>query len=757
MANKPLLGPRKTRDDKKLHWEGSSEHLRKALDLSKLVTRRLQVMAVAICVAMALIVVRLYSIQMLNTEAYEQKLATYTRRYQTVTTPRGEMLDRNGQVLVGNKQRLNITYFPPQNMTTDKAWDLAERFSQDFNVDETQLKTRDLKDLYLSLHRSEIYAERITDEEKAAYKAGTLTDNDIYYLELERITQDDLATLDTELRKAYVVKQAMDLPSSGQTKIIKSDVTVEEAAYLIEHMEDYQGFNVEFDWDREYPFGTMLKSVLGSVTTSKQGLPAEDLDYYLALDYSRNDKVGRSGLEKQYEGLLSGKRSVYDLEYDENGSGYLSEVNQGSKGYDLELSIDATLQQKLDEILARVLLENKDDPLRKYMNQISYVLEDPNTGDILAMSCMILNEDGTVSSSPTNIYASSYPSGSVVKGATVYMGLDQGVIQIGEKILDSYIKIKDTPIKKSWKTLGWVDDVQALAQSSNVFMFNVAIRLGGGQYIENGPLSIDPSAFSLMRNYYSQFGLGIETGLDIPNEAIGLTAKVQQAGNIMDFAIGQYDTYTPIQLAQYISTVANGGRRLQPRLVRKAYGPGTQNVVYENYVNVLSTVDNKEALDRVRQGFNACVYGGICYGLNSLPVTVSAKTGTAETFIRETDEEGNDNIVYTTVNSTVAYAPSENPEYAMACVIPNAWITGSGSQTNLCLGITRDLINAIYAPDPISPEVSEPSTITDPSAENAENDTSTGNHPVTAPTETPSLPPAQDPEEGLDPSGTPQG
>ena len=152
----------------------------------------------------------------------------------------------------------------------------------------------------------------------------------------------------------------------------------------------YTHLNVDFDWDREYPFGTMLKSVLGTVTTSKQGLPSEDLDYYLALDYSRNEKVGRSGLEKQYEGLLSGKRSVYDLAYDENGTGYLSEVNEGSKGYDLELSIDARLQQKLDEILTQVLTEYKDDPLRPYMDRIMYVLQDPNTGDILAMSCICL-------------------------------------------------------------------------------------------------------------------------------------------------------------------------------------------------------------------------------------------------------------------------------------------------------------------------------------------------------------------------------
>ena len=737
MTNKPLLGPRKTKDDKKLHWEGSSEHLRKALDLSKIVTRRFQLVALAVCVGMAAIVVRLYSIQMLKTEDYAQKLATYTRRYQTVTTPRGEMLDRNGQVLVGNKQRLNIAYFPPQGIKDEKEWELARRFSNDFEVDETQLGTRDLKDLYLSLHKKEIDAERITEEEMAAYYKGDLNDNDIYYLELARITEEDLATLDTDLRRAYVVKQAMDMPSSGQTKIIKSDVTVEEAAFLIEHMEDYQGFNVDFDWDREYPFGSMLKSVLGTVTTSKQGLPSEDLDYYLALDYSRNEKVGRSGLEKQYEGLLSGKRSVYDLAYDENGTGYLSEVNEGSKGYDLELSIDARLQQKLDEILSQVLLEYQNDPLRPYMDRIMYVLQDPNTGDILAMSCMIRNADGTISSSPTSIYADAYAPGSVVKGATVYMGLDQGVIQPGEKILDNYIKIKDTPIKKSWKTLGWVDDVQALAQSSNVFMFNVAIRLGGGTYVENNPLKINADTYLLMRSYYSQFGLGVLTGIDVPNEAIGyIPGKLTNAGNTLDFAIGQLDNYTTIELAQYVSTIANGGKKIQPRLVRRAFDPGTQNVVYENYVNVQSTLENTGALERVRQGFNACVYGGICYGLTDLPVTISAKTGTAESFINITGEDGVKTTVDTTNNSLVAYAPAENPQYSMACMIPNAWVTGGGSQSNLCLRITNELTKAIYNPDDVA-ENDSPST---------DEDTN-----LNVPEENQALPPTQDPN---DPQGS---
>ena len=186
---------------------------------------------------------------------------------------------------------------------------------------------------------------------------------------------------------------------------------------------------------------------------------------------------------------------------------------------------------------------------------------------------------------------------------------------------------------------------------------------------------------------------------------------------------------TTIELAQYVSTIANGGKKIQPRLVRRAFDPGTQNVVYENYVNVMSTLENTDALDRVRQGFNACVYGGICYGLTDVPVTISAKTGTAESFINVTNEDGTTTRYDTTNNSVVAYAPAENPDYAMACMIPNAWVTGGGSQSNLCLRITNELTKAIYNPDD--------------GAQNSETPSQPDSNPV-VPTETPALPPTPD-------------
>ena len=124
--------------------------------------------------------------------------------------------------------------------------------------------------------------------------------------------------------------------------------------------------------------------------------------------------------------------------------------------------------------------------------------------------------------------------------------------------------------------MGYVTDITALQRSSNVYMFLTAIKIGGGNYIPNSYLSIKSDTFSIMRNHYAQFGLGTRTGIDLPNEGIGSRGPDSTAGLLLDLSIGQYDTYTPMQLAQYVSTIASGGKRLQPRLVKEIREPSNR-------------------------------------------------------------------------------------------------------------------------------------------------------------------------------------
>src|SRR5690606_38958785 len=122
----------------------------------------------------------------------------------------------------------------------------------------------------------------------------------------------------------------------------------------------------------------------------------------------------------------------------------------------------------------------------------------------------------------------------------------------------------------------YLNDHTALVRSSNVYMYKIAIAIGDGQYRRGQSLIIDKEkAFREMREHFSQFGLGIRTGLDLPGEQIGFRGSVEEAhgGNVLDFAIGQYDSYTPLQLAQYVSTIANGGYRMQPHIVKEIREP----------------------------------------------------------------------------------------------------------------------------------------------------------------------------------------
>ena len=152
--------------------------------------------------------------------------------------------------------------------------------------------------------------------------------------------------------------------------------------------------------------------------------------------------------------------------------------------------------------------------------------------------------------------------------------------------VDVGIKIKGTPLKKSWRYLGKVNDVQALAQSSNVYMFHLAIKLAGGHYEYDGPLKINDEAFDVLRRDLGELGLGVKTGIDVPYEELGVHRDPQLAGILLDFAIGQYDTYTPIQLAQYAATLANGGKRVKPRLFLDSYTGRRRPIIMFHYIKM---------------------------------------------------------------------------------------------------------------------------------------------------------------------------
>ena len=673
-----IRNPFRDLDQKKL--SRSSDVLKTQNDYFKIVNRRIFIFGIIICLIFAVVSVRLVFLQIRNQEDYAAKLENYSSQKQTDSTARGEMVDRNGKVIAKTVSSHNIVYFPPKDTTSEEQWKLAQTFAKDFKVDHKGMTNSDYQDLYMFLHKDEKGNKDSGKNLLSEQEKETLTAEEQEKKIRSRITMKMVNELaDDDIKDAFSVYLSMRKLPNNQNKVILEDVDSDSVAKLMENKDKYRGFDVNLgSWKREYPYKDTLRDVLGSITTSKQGVPSELRSYYEAMGYSLTDRVGQSGLEKQYEDLLSGTPRVSEISYDSDGTAIMNETSSGKNGYDLHLTIDVELQKKVDDILEDTLKKYAGTAGREKFKKAIVVLMNPQTGEIYAMSGKYLDEDGKIQNYSSGAYLDAFASGSVVKGATVYMMLDQGIQTRYSTEQDEQMKIAGTPFKQSFNTYGTVNSIRALAVSSNVYMFKSVIKLAGGNYVYNQPLGITnemaQKTFKLMRNYYSMFGLGTKTGLDVPNEAQGFTGNTMNPGLLLDYSIGQYDNYTPIQLVQYAATIANGGKKVQPKLVNTATEVNTDYTVYENKTQVLSALPgSKEDLETIQMGFREVVAGEHAIDpIKSLDVQVAAKTGTAEV--------GN----YTNA-SLVGYAPyDKEAKVAFACSVPESATNDQSVAGNLC-------------------------------------------------------------------------
>ncbi|MCR0178051.1 penicillin-binding protein 2 [[Clostridium] innocuum] len=673
-----IRNPFRDLDQKKL--SRSSDVLKTQNDYFKIVNRRIFILGIIICLIFAVVSVRLVFLQIRNQEDYAAKLENYSSQKQTDSTARGEMVDRNGKVIAKTVSSHNIVYFPPKDTTSEEQWELAQTFAKDFKVDHKGMTNSDYQDLYMFLHKDEKGNKDSGKNLLSEQEKETLTAEEQEKKIRSRITMkmvDELA--DDDIKDAFSVYLSMRKLPNNQNKVILEDVDSDSVAKLMENKDKYRGFDVNLgSWKREYPYKDTLRDVLGSITTSKQGVPSELRSYYEAMGYSLTDRVGQSGLEKQYEDLLSGTPRVSEISYDSDGTAIMNETSSGKNGYDLHLTIDVELQKKVDDILEDTLKKYAGTAGREKFKKAIVVLMNPQTGEIYAMSGKYLDEDGKIQNYSSGAYLDAFASGSVVKGATVYMMLDQGIQTRYSTEQDEQMKIAGTPFKQSFNTYGTVNSIRALAVSSNVYMFKSVIKLAGGNYVYNQPLGITnemaQKTFKLMRNYYSMFGLGTKTGLDVPNEAQGFTGNTMNPGLLLDYSIGQYDNYTPIQLVQYAATIANGGKKVQPKLVNTATEVNTDYTVYENKTQVLSALPgSKEDLETIQMGFREVVAGEHAIDpIKALDVQVAAKTGTAE-------------VGDYTNASLVGYAPyDKEAKVAFACSVPESATNDQSVAGNLC-------------------------------------------------------------------------
>ena len=671
-------------------------------DLSLLITKRYHFLIVLIIILFLIISIRLFKLQIIDYEDYQSKLTIATEKtVEGTSAPRGRIYDRNYNLLVDNEAVKTIYYKKQTGITTKEEITLAYKIADMIEVDYSSFSTYRLKNFYYQ-NNFESCQALITNEERDQYKKRKLTDKDLLDLIFSRITEEDLSNYTEIDKEAAYIYYLMNKGYSYAEKIIKNkNVSEVEYAKISENIDNLKGFNTKLDWVRIYLYGSTFKSILGTVSSDTQGIPEELANIYLKKGYSLDDRVGISYLEYQYEDYLKGTKPIYKVGKNNN----YEIVSFGSRGNDIVLTIDIELQKYLEDTLSKEVMNTSYEPNTPYYNRSFAIISNPKTGEILAMSGKQVRttESGTkeiVDYTPGVVTLPVTP-GSVVKGASMLVGYKYGAINIGDIQTDECIKIKDTPEKCSWRTMGDIDDLYALRYSSNVYQYKIAIKVGEGNYEYNKPLKIKKDAFDKYRSMYQSFGLGVKTGIDLPVESLGYTGTSILPGHLLDFAIGQYDTYTPIQLSQYINTIANGGQRLKPYLLKEVYSPSANKeevfgeLIYANSKKVLGTIPvEKKYIDRVRLGFNQVITDGLGYGYMGDYYNSSGKTGTSQSFI----DTNSDGVVDTETITTsfVGYSPSDNPKMSIVVVSPDISTPESNYQSNATKRISASLVNKYF-------------------------------------------------------------
>lgn len=660
--------------------------------------KRYKVVIFVIVLLYVIICTRLFYLQVLKNDVYDEKLSYSTEKtIESTSAPRGRIYDRNYNLLVDNEAVKTIYYKKRDGVTAKEEINLAYLIADNIDLDYSKVNDVRLKNFYYKGHYDECRT-LINNKEWDLYEKRKLNDSDIIDLIYDRISER-INDFDERDKKAAYIYYLMNKGYSYSEKIIKNrNVTDAEYAFVSENIDSLDGFNTKLDWERVYVYGDVFKSILGSVSSNSQGIPQELSEAYLKKGYSLDDRVGISYLEYQYEDYLKGTKAKYRLLSDNS----YELVKDGERGNDVVLTIDINLQKALEDILSYEVLRAKEEYGTQYYNRSFAIVSNPYTGEIFAMSGKQVKYDENgqkfVVDYTPGIVTLPVTPGSIVKGASMLVGYKYGAIDIGSRQLDECLKIKNTPLKCSWRTMGSIDDIYALQYSSNVYQYKIAISVGNGTYRYDEGLLLDESAFDKYRDMYASFGLGIKTGIDLPVESLGYMGNSRLPGHLLDFSIGQYDTYTPIQLSQYINTLANGGTRYKPYLLKEVYKGDSKDkfgsLIYKTEPEKLGVVDiDSRYIDRVHEGFSAVVSYGLGYGYMGDYTNSAGKTGTSQSFI-DTDDDGKVDTE-TITSSFVGYSPSVNPEMSIVVVSPDIGLPNSTTSA-VTKRISASIVNKYY-------------------------------------------------------------
>lgn len=648
---------------------------------------RLNFLLWVVALLLLALVARLFYLQVLNGSSFKAEVKSSDTTVQTNNVQRGMIYDSSGKVLVGNQVHQAITYTKGADVTSADLYKIANRLGNYVNVGtKTKLTQRQAEDYYLA------DSDNLKAIVKKLHLSSQVTSNGQYNKALAYLNKHPEVYKLTKLQqnKARIYAAMSGAYSLSTTYIKSTGVTAKELAEVGEHLSEMPGVKIGKAWTRNYPQDKDIQTLTGTLSS---GLPSDELNSMLAQGYSRNDDVGQSYLEKLYQSTLAGSKS--QTEVMTTGNTTKEKVKYaGKKGDNLVLTINSKFQKQVQSILEK----NYSSAGIAYSTGVYAVVMNPNTGEIYAMAG--IDRDPTTGKQTTDeIGAINHPitMGSVVKGAMIMGGFMSGVITPSNNTLtDMPIKLAGTSAKTSWfnKTGSAniaLNAATALEVSSNSYMMQLAMKEGGMKYVSGGAIDLDPSIFTKLRYYFKMFGLGVKTGIDLPGESSGYEGPSKQSniGSALDLSYGNYDGYTTIQLAQYMSTIANGGYRMRPYIVKQVRGTNKDGslgaIEYTTKPEVLGTIPATAAEWKiVKEGLYDVVHGSSTYitgkKLASDTPSISGKTGTAETFYKNNS---------TVTLSFAGYAPSDNPQVVVALAIPGASNSDGGANLTMASQIFK--------------------------------------------------------------------
>lgn len=723
---------------------------------------RFRIVYLILIIVGVILIAQLFNLQVIQGEQFRDSSQRRLFRDAEIKAPRGEILDRNGIVLATNREAFNIEIMK----TAVSPEDINSMILTLVKVLEKNGDTyRDNFPISINPIRLDLRYQDIIDIQEIGnfYKNFKIKDTNISDVQLFKDIRhfynidDRISTIDA--RKIMAIRYEMGLQplSPFDPVLIAVDVSKETVAELEERHLDFPGVTISVEPIREYPNTLAAAHVIGYIGKINQ----KELKSRKDKGYDHNDMIGKSGVEKTFEEFIKGKDGIRKVEMDLSGrltgefdaSFSETEENAPKPGNNIYLTLDYNLQKAAEKSLEDTIKQINTGEFKDKFDDAqtgAAVVIDVKTGEILAMASYPAFNPATFVKGVTKndwdilmdkeltplrnrSIQGAYSPGSTFKMITAMAALEEGKVSTGEKIIDEgiYKRYKDyQPRCWIWNsghtTHGAVDVTKAIKVSCNYYFYEMGYRTG----IDN------------INKFARMFGLGSKTGVELPGEAKGIIAspeykktvfknkrdQVWFPGETLQAAIGQsYYSFTPVQMANYIATLANGGTKSRPHILKKMVDWKGEPVNKKDINSVLSEnlgIDINDEPEKLNLNKNFLKYiflgmesvtgdaGGTAYAtFANFPVKVAGKTGTAQVreYNKNTGKKKSDNAWF------VGFAPYDNPKIAVSVIIENG---GHGSYT---APVARDIFAEYFGLNKPKPPT-EQNTADQTGGESVQND-----------------------------------